>query len=64
MTRATMLLFVNAFNLVPAVSGGGATTPMVPSINDSVLEGQLLTAYKGLTGAPVASVQGVTGLES
>jgi hypothetical protein len=37
---------------------------MVPSINDSVLEGQLLTAYKGLTGAPVASVQGVTGLES
>lgn len=64
MTRNTMLLFVNAFNLVPAASGGGVTTPLVPSANDSVLEGQILTAFKGLTGAPAISLASVTGLES
>lgn len=60
MTRKTMLQILNALNLVPAASGGGATTPFVAAVNDSVLEQTVVSALNGLSGAPGK----IHGLES
>lgn len=51
MTRQTLLLILNAYNAVPAGSGGGASVPVVASANDSTLHTQVLTALKLVTGA-------------